>query len=298
MKRVVMFALLVVSAITSAATRGQVGSATLSFSATVVAVGTPAVIDLLIDCQVELCAAADISMKYDPQALRIDAIAPGDFLKLEGKSTLLLESRVDAAAATITLRYLTLDDTSPASETAGVLLHITATALMEGASTLQFARALVAPHDGEPVFAAQVLEGTVLAHAAQERFAFSVHAEASLPEQVAVIVPDAALVSETIVGDRLHIEVAPQASPAAALTLDAPGHLACTTALSQQREITLRAGDVNDDGRIDIYDAAVIGVTTGSGAQEDQADLNHDGVINIYDLIHVGRNYGRSSGEC
>jgi hypothetical protein len=295
MKRVFLFVLSIVSAFTSAEIQGQLASATLFFSPTVVTVGTSTVVDLLIDCQVESCAAADISVQFDPQALHIDAVALGGFLTADGNSTILLENRVDDASATFTLRYVTLGS-APASETTGVLAHITVTALIEGTSSLQFARASVAPLDGESVFTAQALDGTVLAHAVQEKRAFSVQAEASLPEQVAVTTPDESMVTETIVGDTLLIEVDSEASPATQLTLDAPGHLACTTVLSREHEITLRAGDVNDDGRIDIYDAAVIGITIGSGAQDQ--DVNQDGVVNIYDLIHVGRNYGLSSGEC
>lgn len=296
MKRVFLFVLSVISAFTSVEIQAQVGSVTLFFSPTVVVVGTPTVIDLLIDCQIDSCAAADLSVLFNPQALRIDAVALGDFLTREGSNTLLLETRVDAASATFTLRYVTLGS-APASETSGVLAHITVTALVEGTSRLQFARALIAPLDGESVVTAQVLDGTVSTYAVQEKRTFSVQAEAGLPEQVAVTTPDESMVTETIVGDTLLIEVDPEASPATALTLDAPGHLACTATLNREREITLRAGDVNDDGSIGIHDAAMIGVANGTGTP-DQSDVNHDGVVNIYDLIHVGRNYGLSSGEC
>jgi|GEM_PF-6913602 len=85
------------------------------------------------------------------------------------------------------------------------------------------------------------------------------------------------------------------------LEVDAPGHLYCSQTLALTDEVlndigltTLLAGDVNDDGAINIADGAII-VSARIGDAVDPTyipDLNEDDVINILDLIHVGRNFG------
>jgi len=89
---------------------------------------------------------------------------------------------------------------------------------------------------------------------------------------------------------------------------DAPGHLECVTpnlGLTDEIEnvlllITLKAGDVDNDGDIDIVDATIIvSERFGDPVPADSvADLNEDEVINILDLIHVGRNYDDVVGDC
>jgi hypothetical protein len=55
--------------------------------------------------------------------------------------------------------------------------------------------------------------------------------------------------------------------------------------------ITLLAGDVNADNRIDILDLAYIAKFYGSG--DSLADLNVDGTVNILDLVMAAGNYGQ-----
>ncbi len=299
MKYAALFALLFICAFTSGEIKGQSTLLSLSFSPNVIEVGSPAVIDLLIDCQVKSCAAADIRVQFDPQALRIDDIALGEFPAQAGNTADLLEHQVEYETATFTLRYITVGSGYAPSVGTGVLAHIKVTALMEGASELRFAQASIAPLDGEPVFTPRTLVGTVIARPGQTLRTLSVQAEASGPDQITVSAPDAAaaIVSETVDGQTLLVKVNPGNNSPPELKIDAPGHLECTTEGDQDRQITLRAGDVNGDGTIDLQDAALISLATG-GDQHDDADLNHDGVVDIFDLIHVGRNYGLSSGEC
>jgi len=208
-------------------------------------------------------------------------------------------ANIDAKTATISLRYVTSDNGNPGSVGAGVLLHITVLALQVGKTELRFRHASIASEDGQTVFTPQTLVGTIIVMPQQTAQTLLVRAEKSAPNEVTVKEVDAnnAVISETIVGQSLQVEVnsVPNSSPE--LIVDAPGHLACTLHGSDNRNITLRAGDVNNDGRIDIRDVATIGVAT-TRTPQDETDLNHDGIVNIYDLIHVGRNYGLSTGEC
>jgi hypothetical protein len=58
-------------------------------------------------------------------------------------------------------------------------------------------------------------------------------------------------------------------------------------------ETTLRNGDVNGDGRINILDIAYIGARF--EGQDPLADLNADGRINILDLVLAATNFGQSA---
>ncbi len=57
---------------------------------------------------------------------------------------------------------------------------------------------------------------------------------------------------------------------------------------------TLRAGDVNSDGAVEIDDATFVGANFGLEIIPEiaQGDLNGDGLINITDLVLVGGNFG------
>jgi hypothetical protein len=58
----------------------------------------------------------------------------------------------------------------------------------------------------------------------------------------------------------------------------------------------LVAGDVNDDGVIDITDAVAIGGNIGVPSPDPAtADLNEDGAVNILDLILMAINFGKES---
>ncbi len=62
-------------------------------------------------------------------------------------------------------------------------------------------------------------------------------------------------------------------------------------------EGTLRAGDVNDNGSVEIGDATFVGANFGLEVIPEiaQGDLNADGLINITDLVLVGGNFGLTS---
>ena len=57
--------------------------------------------------------------------------------------------------------------------------------------------------------------------------------------------------------------------------------------------IALLAGDIDDDGSIDQFDAMTIGFSYGT-SEPPGADLNNDGVINIFDLELLAKNYRKT----
>jgi hypothetical protein len=85
------------------------------------------------------------------------------------------------------------------------------------------------------------------------------------------------------------------------LSMTAPGYLSAATDadLSEQPDgmqidlgqIELPAGDMNQDGQINILDLAYIAGRYDSS--DSVADLNQDGVVNIFDLSLAAGNYDR-----
>jgi hypothetical protein len=274
---------------------GQSAPLTLLFSPAVLEVGTSTVIDLLIDCQVESCAAVDLTVHYDAQIVRIDHVTLGEFPLRSGHSVQILDNQIETGSSTFTLRYITLTGSTPPNRGRGVLAQLSVTALAAGLGRFYFVDAVVAAQDGMTVYWPQTLEGTVIVEVAARPRTVSVVAEASSPEQVIVSGSGSAnlTVTEHVVGTALEIAFDPQSS----IVIDAPGHLACAVTSATEAAIILRAGDVNDDGQIDLLDAALVGIAVNQN-QPGLADVNGDQRVDIYDLIAVGRNYGRHSGGC
>jgi hypothetical protein len=55
-------------------------------------------------------------------------------------------------------------------------------------------------------------------------------------------------------------------------------------------DVTLMAGDIDDNNVIDQFDAMTIGMNY-NGSTPVAADLNNDGVINVLDLELLAQNY-------
>jgi hypothetical protein len=227
--------------------------------------------------------------------VRIDQLTLGEFPLRSGNPVQILDSRIETTSSTFTLRYITLSGSAPPTRGSGVLAQMSVTALAVGFSQFYFVDAAVSAQDGTTVYSPQVLEGTVIVEPIAQQRTVSVVAEASSPEQVIVSGAGSAnpTVTGHVVGTALEIAFDPQAS----IVIDAPGHLACAVTGTTEAAVILRAGDVNDDGQIDLTDAVFVGIAV-SQNQPELADVNGDQVVDIYDLIAVGRNYGRHSGGC
>lgn len=84
------------------------------------------------------------------------------------------------------------------------------------------------------------------------------------------------------------------------LTASSPGFLKVSCQVNHKGEattlagVTLLAGDLTDDGLIDVADATALGLAIGSGPGA-AADLNVDGAVNVLDLILLGVNFGQSA---
>jgi subtilisin family serine protease len=61
--------------------------------------------------------------------------------------------------------------------------------------------------------------------------------------------------------------------------------------------VQLLAGDINDDGAIDILDATRLGLDFGRAGPQLAADLNGDGEVDIIDLVLMAANYGAATTE-
>jgi len=58
-------------------------------------------------------------------------------------------------------------------------------------------------------------------------------------------------------------------------------------------DILLRAGDVNGDDQVDLFDLVAVSTRYGARPSGSTAeDLNGDGEVNLFDLVLVGKNYG------
>ncbi len=98
--------------------------------------------------------------------------------------------------------------------------------------------------------------------------------------------------------------IASQDTAGYTLEVIAPGYLAPKTTvnlasydLSLQVNfptLSLFAGDLNNDNRINIFDVAIIGGQYGSTGAALTGDINGDGRVNIQDLALVSGNFGQS----
>lgn len=76
------------------------------------------------------------------------------------------------------------------------------------------------------------------------------------------------------------------------LSAEGPATITSGTTTTKD-EITLLAGDIDNNGVINQFDALTIGMSYNT-ATPAAADLNNDGVINVLDLELLAQNYGET----
>lgn len=81
----------------------------------------------------DLFAAGPIRVKWDPKLLRLNQIAPGDFLKQDGQNPPIIDIRNDTGEATINI---TRTPGSAGANGSGVLAQLTFTAIGKGTGTI------------------------------------------------------------------------------------------------------------------------------------------------------------------
>jgi hypothetical protein len=85
------------------------------------------------------------------------------------------------------------------------------------------------------------------------------------------------------------------------LTANSPGFLAATcTNLTHEGDtvlesVTLLAGDIDDNGIVDIVDAVAIGSALGDAEPGQITDLNIDLIVDVLDIILMSVNFGQTS---
>jgi len=61
---------------------------------------------------------------------------------------------------------------------------------------------------------------------------------------------------------------------------------------------TVLVGDINGDGKVDIFDVVLLakafGTKPGDPAWNQGADLNNDGIVDIFDVVTIAKNFGQS----
>jgi hypothetical protein len=73
--------------------------------------------------------------------------------------------------------------------------------------------------------------------------------------------------------------------------------LLCFVAFCFVPRVFALIGDVNGDGKVDIYDAVLLASSFGSTPSSPRwnpgADLNGNGVVDIYDTLILANNFGK-----
>jgi len=79
------------------------------------------------------------------------------------------------------------------------------------------------------------------------------------------------------------------------ITLTITGRLYDGTMFEDSDVIRVRMpGDVNSDGKVDIFDVVLVAVRYGESNPEPYYDINEDGKIDILDIVSVAVNYGKT----
>ncbi len=124
---------------------------------------------------------------------------------------------------------------------------------------------------------------------------------------VQLYAPDNTLVATAITAEDGSYALTNVRLGAYVLRLSAPQHIPVSKTVAVEADgitvdagaDTLKAGDTNDDGVVDIADATFIGANFNAAAPPApaNADMNGDALVDISDLVLVGSNYGLGAAQ-
>ena len=284
-------------------------SVTIVVTAAQMSVGESALIDVLIDCPLNNCAAVDIVLVVDPAFLEIQSLTLGDFPVVMNHPVFTLRQDMDAQNGSAHLIYVTQGTYDATSGGLGVLLQLSVQGLQAGEPVVQVSSISISDFNGVAVDVVPIASATqsIIAPTPTPEhvtITLEVQVEARTSDTVQAISDESTTVSVDSTRDteaavvQLSFEV--DVSPQDEVILSASGHLNCslskTEILSQggtEIVIRLNAGDANADGVINDVDVAVI-----RSHDPVSGDINGDQTVNVLDLIHTGRNFGMVEGKC
>jgi hypothetical protein len=234
------------------------------------------------------------SCTNNPAALTLQEATFGDFLTSEPH--LIGTNALDAAAGSwlgaITLRLPALPLYGE-----GTFANLTYEALTPGSSTIS-CTPLFSNQDGfELLSSSSPYTVTVLSFASIE----GISTYQGRTEHDGIEITASGAVTTTAISDESgNYSLTNLKSGSVNIQADAERYLpSCTTSDINAGErltleaLTLRGGDANDDGAIDIADATLLTGVFGQNAPpaDVRGDINNDGVVNIQDFSILGGNY-------
>ena len=283
---------------------GQAQPASDPVELTVTSLSEAGTVSVILRCELPSCDAVALRLTFDPQTLQVLQLDRGDILSGTGNLVHVLREDVDNITGTIDLAYITQDLGAIPFSGTGTLFILTVEQLVDRDPVFNLDSMHVASMSGETVFRyvpapLTTATWTPTATPPTQTVTFHFQTEVAAPNNITISPIDHAKFTIVHIGhnnDGFVITVDFASPEPAAVMIDVPEHLACMVDLNEaasEQVFTLKAGDVNHDGVIDIQDTTAIGFGLGSSA-----DVNADGQSNILDLIHIGRNYGAHVGEC
>ena len=272
-------------------------------SASNVTVGDEVIIDISLESFQDLYGV-EIEFSFDPTLLQVQddkpgtvgtQIAPGNMPNPQ--QGFVVQNAVDNQAGTIAYAVALLSP-SPAANGNGVLARIRFKAVAAGTSVVAITRAVFVASDSCCLLVTTV-NGTVATSSAsggsvtgrvriQGRTNFS-GVMVSIGGRQATTASDGGFTISGIVAGTYTIS----ASFATYLDSERTGVVITTGNTTSVPEVTLLAGDIDDNCVINIFDLVALGSQYGTSPPGDpRADYNQDGQLNIFDLVLLAGNYG------
>ena len=126
------------------------GPAALTFVPSTAAIPLSGSIIATLNAQnmTDLFSAGPIHLKWDPKFLRLNQVAPGDFLKQDGQNPPIIDIRNDTGEATISISRTA---GSPGASGSGVLAQLTFTAIGKGLGSVTVTNAVLKNSQQQPI---------------------------------------------------------------------------------------------------------------------------------------------------